>query len=367
MEELKYWVWLSTLLNVIPRKKHMLMRDYGDPANLWEAEESDLRGREYVTDEVLRDITDREKRQGVDGILERLYREDIGAVRYIDPSYPELLKQIFDPPLLLYKKGRIESERLRMAVVGSRNATSYGLNASYVISESLARLGFTVVSGMARGIDSMAHRGALKSGGRTIAVLGCGLDIPYPTENGELMKAIAGNGAAISEYPPGTAPLPRNFPARNRIISGLSKGVVVIEASERSGSLITARFALEQGREVFALPGNVGCINSVGTNRLIRDGARILTSMEDILEELNITYNKKNPQAAMVALKPKRTYVGLDGQEKSIVELLRKEELQIDLISSKSGLDISKVSSTLVMLELKGIVEQLPGKYFRLR
>ena len=285
-----------------------------------------------------------------------------------DELYPAYLKNIYDPPLVLYMKGTIQEEEKYLAVVGSRRATSYGLDMAKKISRELAECGITVVSGMARGVDSFAHMGALEVKGRTIAVLGCGLDIVYPYENKKLMENIIESGACLSEYLPGTTPVPGNFPARNRIISGISLGVVVIEAGERSGSLITANFALEQGREVFALPGNVNSIKSTGTNKLIKEGAKIVTGIDDILEELNIYFIEENTKVSFNKnLQDERILRGLDNDEKKVVECLKLESMHIDNIARKTGFGIQLVNSILVMLELKGVVEQLPGKIFKLK
>ena len=217
--------------------------------------------------------------------LELSKKENIKIISILDEDYPEDLKNIPDAPIILYVKGVLDNSGLNIAVIGSRKASSYGLLTAERLSGQLASLGVTIISGMARGIDSAAHKGALKAGGRTVAVLGSGLLNIYPPENVELAKQITGNGAVISEFPLKTSPLRENFPRRNRIISGLSKGVIVVEAALRSGALITADLALDQGRDVFAVPGEVGSPTSCGTNYLIKQGAKLVDSAEDILEE----------------------------------------------------------------------------------
>jgi DNA processing protein len=265
-------------------------------------------------------------------------------------------------------KGNIEKDEKFLAIVGSRRASSYGIRMAQTIATELSKYGITVVSGMARGVDSYAHRGAIDAGGRTIAVLGCGLDIVYPSENKKLMENIISSGACISEYLPGTTPIPGNFPARNRIISGISLGVIVIEAGERSGSLITANFALEQGREVFALPGNVNNYNSTGTNKLIKEGAKMVTGIDDILEEINISFTEEKVKDFFSQrFKGGELLKGLDDDEKKVAECLKLEPLHIDVIARKTGLSIALINSILIMLELKGVVEQLPGKIFKLK
>lgn len=354
------------LMNVIPRKRNELLDHFKTPRNIWEASEKDLLDLECVTADVLDNIKDREIRKSVSKAYDDVSRNSIEVITIKDQRYPYLLKKIYDPPVLLYSLGRFKTCEASIAVVGSRRATEYGLQASETLSESLARCGFTIISGMARGVDGRAHAGALKVKGITTAVLGCGLDIVYPVENRELMKRIIQTGCVISEYPPGTPPIPRNFPARNRIISGLSKGVVVIEAAEKSGSLITAKFALEQGRDVFALPGNISSINSFGTNKLIRDGARIVTGLDDIFQELNVTFTRNNTAVESAKKHIDYNFEGLDEEEKLLAGLLIKENLHIDAISLLSNMDMKRVNSVLIMLELKGIVEQLPGKIFKL-
>lgn len=261
-----------------------------------------------------------------------------------------------------------------ISIVGSRKATSYGLEAGEELAYQLSMLGITITSGMARGIDSSAHKGALKAKGRTIAVLGCGHDIIYPPENKALIEEIIKSGAVISEYLPGTKPMAMNFPARNRIISGISLGVVVIEAAENSGSLITANFALEQGREVFALPGNINRINSKGTNKLIKEGAKLTTCIEDILEELeiyNLIDNKKidgiDEDNIDNEIFDQKYYRGLDNEERRMIQCLKYEPLHVDYLANMTGYSIKHINSILTMLELKGVIEQMPGKIFRLR
>lgn len=364
----QYWVWLGSVPGVGAVKSKKLLEKFNDPYNIWNAGEDELRLLPFLTKTDIINLTDIKIKENVKKHLENIYRHNIKVITLDDKLYPLYLKNIYDPPVVLYMKGNIEEDEKYLAVVGSRKATSYGLGMAQTISCELAKYGITVVSGMARGIDSFAHKGALGSNGRTIAVLGCGLDIVYPYENKKLMESIIENGACISEYLPGTTPCAGNFPARNRIISGMSLGVIVIEAGERSGSLITANFALEQGREVFALPGNVNSINSTGTNKLIKEGAKIVTGIDDILEELNISFSEEKIKDFFTRkLKDDKLFKGLDDEERKIAVSLKTEPFHIDAIAKKTGFSIQMVSSILVMLELKGVVEQLPGKIYKLK
>jgi DNA processing protein len=293
--------------------------------------------------------------------LRRAQDEGVGLVPFIDPKYPARLRAIADPPPLLYVKGEIHPEDERaVAVVGSRSASDYGRRVARNISSGLALLGFTVVSGMARGVDGAAHEAALDSGGRTIAVLGCGVDRIYPPEHDGLYKRISRQGAVISELPLGTRPAAFNFPARNRLISGLSLGVVVAEATEKSGSLITAALALEQNREVFAVPGEVGSSRSRGAHRLIRQGAKLVESADDIIEE--IAPQLARPQGAS---RPQRQLPQQCSDDtRRIFGLLQQRTLQIDEVIETSGLSSAQVSEILLELELLGFLRQLPGKRY---
>jgi DNA processing protein len=367
-EQLKYWVWLNSIPNVGAVKGNLLINHFGDPKNVWEASEAELKTAPFLNVQTIALLTDdRYKREALKQ-LKTIQDLKIKIITIKDDLYPYYLKNIYDPPIILYVRGNMLQEEKCVAVVGSRRATPYGLKMAETISYKLARLGITVISGMARGIDTYAHNGALRAGGRTIAVLGCGPDIVYPSENKELMAKIIETGAVISEFQPGMQPIATNFPARNRIISGISQGVVVIEAGERSGSLITAGFALEQGREVFAVPGNINSFTSVGTNKLIKDGAKIVTDIEDIIEELKV-YNLSGVETGIEIKESfdQSKFKGLDSEERKLVECLKSEPLHIDILADKSGLSVKAVSSILVMLELKGVVEQAPGKIFKIK
>jgi DNA processing protein len=367
-EELKYWVWMSSLLQISPRKRIELIEYFGKPQYIWYAKENELRKIPFITKGILKELIDPKYKDNTCRLIEKIYKEDIRMLRYnYDDAYPKILYNIYDPPLVLYVKGNYVNAEMAIAVVGSRRATAYGLKTAESISSKLSSCGITIVSGMARGIDSYAHIGALKSGGRTIAVLGCGVDIVYPSENRKLMKQIVETGAVISEYPPGTPPFGYNFPARNRIISGLCQGVVIIEAAHKSGSLITADFALEQGREVFAVPGNINNINSSGTNKLIKEGAKLVSSVDDILEELNNFNLSKMSEHIITNKNDKNILCGLSIEEKRILQELIYEPLHIDMIKEKCNMSIQKINSLLIMMELKGVIEQVPGNIYYIR
>jgi DNA processing protein len=294
--------------------------------------------------------------------MRRALATGIRLVSFIDPEYPARLRAIADPPPLLYVMGEVvAADERAVAIVGSRSASEYGLKVARSISRGLASFGFTVVSGMARGIDGAAHQTALDCGGRTIALLGCGVDRIYPPEHQGLYQGISRQGAVISEFALGTRPMAHNFPARNRLISGLSLGVVVVEATEKSGSLITAALALEQNREVFAVPGEVGSSRSRGAHRLIRQGAKLVESADDIVEE--IAPQLERPQGE--AISSRRVLPQQCSEDtRRIFGLLQERILHIDEVIETSGLSSAQVAQILLDLELQGFLRQLPGKRF---
>jgi len=280
-----------------------------------------------------------------------------------DSDYPVNLRNIYDPPEFFYIKGGLKPEdKFAVAIVGSRRASFYGLEQAEKFGAELARMGITVVSGMARGIDSAAHRGALKAGGRTIAVIGSGFNNIYPAENKELAEEIAKNGAVITEFSPDVLPLAQNFPQRNRIISGLSLGLLVVEAAKNSGALITANFALEQGREVFALPGKIDSGNSFGTNELIKQGAKLVTCTEEILEELIVPLGAAFPPDE--PLKKQAVFEFSESEESKVYSMISGDSVSLDGLLEKTDLDIPKISDILLRLQLKKMIRQLPGKQF---
>jgi DNA processing protein len=283
-----------------------------------------------------------------------------------NPEYPPLLEEIFDPPLVLYARGRMEPlGHPGVAIVGTRKPTIYGLQMAQGIASDLGSRGITVISGLARGIDAAAHRGCIQGGGRTIAVLGCGIDIVYPREHRQLSQQIQGNGLLLSEFTPGTSPAPQNFPVRNRIISGLALGALIVEASEYSGSLITARLAMEQNREVFALPGNLTTPQSFGPNYLIKQGAKLVQSWRDVVEELPPEHRQDILIREDAKPNNKPELDMLSEEENKILSLLKMDEAtQFDRIFHGSGLGISRLSNLLLNLEMNGWIRQLPGNMY---
>lgn len=288
-------------------------------------------------------------------------RHKIKVIPFFDELYPENLKNIYDPPIVLYVRGTLKPEdKMAVALVGSRHASIYGLNTCKGLSGSLAEYGFTIVSGLARGIDSAAHKGALCAGGRTIAVLGSGLAQVYPPENRKLADEIAESGALVSEFPMTMPPLKQNFPIRNRIISGLSLGVVVVEAAQKSGALITASCALEQGRDVFALPGRAGAASSRGAHRLIREGAKLVDDASDVIDELNPSLIG----AGRLIRRRRNSAPELSGFQKKIYDMLSEEPAHIDSIIDGSSLPAPEVTRLLTQMEVRKLVKELPGKNF---
>ncbi|SHG58803.1 DNA processing protein [Thermosyntropha lipolytica DSM 11003] len=289
-----------------------------------------------------------------------LNAQGINILTVEEEDYPFLLRNIPNPPYLLYYKGQVKLlTKFALAIVGARKATPYGKKIARSWARELSRQGVVVVSGMARGIDTEAHRGALEETGETVAVLGSGIDVIYPRENEEIFQRIIQQGVVISEFPLRTPPEPGNFPRRNRIISGLSYGVLVVEAGAKSGALITADFALEQGRDVFAVPGPVNASTSEGCNNLIKQGAKITTCVEDILEEYSGIYNVK----AAASLK-KDDFLLLDSEESLIIQCMGYEPCHIDELLAVSGMDIGKLSQVLLQMELKGLIKAMPGNYY---
>lgn len=360
-QDLFYWVALSLVPGVGSVLFKRLLELFERPEEVFRAPLKELLQVEGVGEKVVREIQKGPPEKGVEKEL-RLLQEVGGRILTIQDSlYPRRLKEIYDPPPVLYTRGEIKGEDdLALSIVGSRKTSPYGRWITEKISEEIARHGVTIVSGLARGIDSVAHIGAIAGGGRTLAVLGCGVDVVYPPENRTLYRQVIDHGAVLSEFPMGSPPEGMHFPRRNRIISGLSIGVVVIQASARSGSLITADYAIEQGREVFAIPGNIGADGSRGTNRLIKEGAKLVESSEDILEEI-LPQWKREKESLLKVPSPEE---GLPMEEKGIYQRLGDSPLHIDEIIRESRLDPGKVSSLLMNLEIKGLVVQWPGKCF---
>lgn len=360
-EDIFYWLALSLTPGVGSIFIKRLLDRFQTPEAVFRAPMKELLEIEGLGEKVAREI----QRGPLEKVVEKelvLLKEAGGKMITLrDEDYPMRLKDIYDPPALLYVRGELRREdELAIAIVGSRKTSPYGRWITEKIGQDLARQGVTVVSGMARGIDSVAHMGALQGGGRTIAVLGCGVDVIYPSENRNLFHQIIEHGAVLSEFPMGSPPEGGHFPKRNRIISGLSIGVVIVQASAESGSLITAGYALEQGREVFAVPGNVGAEGSRGTNQLIKEGAKLVESTEDILEEILPQWKREKEMLP----KAETPVPDLSEEEEVLYRLLGESPLHIDAIIRESQLDPGRVSSLLLNLELKELVSQWPGKCF---
>ncbi|NLY42667.1 MAG: DNA-protecting protein DprA [Clostridiaceae bacterium] len=363
MDDIRYWIWLTNLPGIGSVKLKRIIDVFHSAEAVWKASKSDIESTGLFNKQDIANLMNKDLDTAY-RILKKSKMLGIDIININDERYPSRLKQIYDPPGVLYVKGKLRRyESIAVAVVGSRNASPYGKNIAESLSFQLAQRGIMIVSGAARGIDACAHKGALKAGGQTIAVLGCGIDIDYPPENAELIDYIKKFGAVISEYPPGTQPIPGYFPARNRIISGLSCGVLVVEAGKKSGSLITADLALEQGRDVFAVPGNIDRLFSKGTNNLIRQGAKLVTCVEDILEELPINYEGfSHNNNDLTDVQPAE--IEIPEEEKDVLKHLSSEPVHIDELCRKSGISINKISAILILLEMKGMIRQMPGKYF---
>ena len=363
MTELEELVRINLTKGIGSVMYRSLLQRFGSNSAILNAEKEELKKVTGIGPKLAQNIMDASKSSCVDEEFNAAEKNNIKIVPYYSDDYPCNLKVIYDPPLILYIKGNVtESDIMSLAVVGSRSCSYYGQVQTDKISRALTQIGFTIVSGMARGIDTVAHNCALKAGGRTIAVLGCGLGYTYPKENMMLAEKIAENGAVISELPLSTPPDNRNFPPRNRIISGLSLGVVVIEAALRSGSLITAQWALEHGKEVFAVPGSIDSAQSKGTHKLIKEGAKLVESINDIVEELGpLSESLRNNNG--VEVKDPRS-LRLNGQEAKIFSILSSVPMGIDEIIGATRLPASVIASTLMILEIKKAVNQLSGKRF---
>jgi len=350
-EDTKYWVGFSLISGIGRVRLTQLENYFGSLENAWRATTTELK-QAGLDSGSIRAVTTWQPKISLEAEMEKLDRYGVKVFTWHDEDYPSRLKEIYDYPPLLYVRGSLLPEdEWCLAVVGTRRATVYGRQVTEEIVADLARSKITIVSGLAKGIDSVAHHSALEAGGRSIAVFACGLDIVYPSENANLARSIIQQGAIISEYPLGTRPKADNFPRRNRIMSGLSLGVLVVEAGETSGALITAHLALEQNREVFAIPGSVLSPASRGTNHLIQEGAKLIRDYTDILEELNLT--------AVVRQIEMKEVIPASDTESLLLKQLGAEPTHIDEVCRSSGLPIPTVSSTLAMMELKGLVKQV--------
>lgn len=427
MAQLPYWIWLTTRKRLTLRGQQLALSYFGTPEEIYRARQSDIGQVQGLTDKEVAALGQKDL-DGAKTILEMCSDQGIRVITSLDTAYPQRLLAIDVPPLVLYYRGKFMpfDELPVVTVVGSRKASAYGLAVARRMGNQIGACGGVVVSGAAKGIDSQALEGALEAGGMVAAVLGNGLDIVYPRESEAVYQAVASRGCLISEYPPGTPPMARNFPQRNRIMSGLALGVLVVEAAKQSGSLITAGLALEQGRDVFAVPGNIGIASSAGSNQLLQEGAMLVTDGWDIMQEYMPRYpehihelrgtpplelrqsaqprqepvlkvaspveapkqqkKSRNPLKFVKMAKnpepngengidnePKRNYIDLQeklsaltADEKTIATALIPGEQQVDDIVAKTGLPVARVLACLTLLEVKGYVTQEPGKRFTL-
>ena len=357
MTDIKYWVAFSHIPSLGTVKFRLLEGYFDSLEQAWIASPKELTDA-GIDSRTNRTIISRRSEISPDREMEKLERAGVRVINWHHPMYPPRLREIHDPPPILYLHGDVLQEDERsVAVVGTRNSTSYGREVTSALARDLARSGVTIVSGLARGIDAIAHRAALDAGGRTIAVFGSGLDIVYPSEHTRLAREIAESGALVSEHPLGARPHASHFPRRNRLISGMTLGTLVVEAGERSGALLTVRCALEQDREVFCVPGSIFSPVSQGTNALIQEGAKLVLDYEDILEELNLKVVAHQIEMRGFA-QPE------DGNESLLLSHMTHEPIHIDDIRRHAQLPITVVSSTLAMMELKGLVKQVGGMHY---
>ncbi|MBN1778780.1 MAG: DNA-processing protein DprA [Candidatus Buchananbacteria bacterium] len=356
-EELKYWVAFNQITAIGPMRWQIIEKYFGSIKNAWQADMADWQKSplDYKTIEKFFAV---KNKIDPDYEMEKLQKHNLEVITAQDQNYPKILKEIYAAPPLLYYRGDIKNfEYLCLAIVGSRKNSDYGKQVTEQLSRQISEVGLTVVSGLALGVDAIAHQTAIKNSGRTIAILGSSLDQIYPASNRHLAEEIIKkDGLIISEFPIGTTPQPFNFPRRNRIIAGLSLGVLVTEAKINSGALITARYALEQNREVFAVPGNIYNENTAGTNQLIKLGARLVTDVNDILETLNL--EKIQTQKIIEQIQPQTK------NEKIIFEIIKLEPIHIDKIIQLARLDISAISATLSIMEMKGIIKNLGNQIY---
>jgi DNA processing protein len=351
-----YWVAISMVKGIGAVRFRALIDFFGDAEMAWNAPAHALR-EAGLSEKIVTNLLQLRGSISLEKVWERMETQDIKILIWDDPEYPRRLREIDQPPPVLYYRGSLTPEdEWAVAIVGTRRNTPYGRQVAEDIASTLARSGITVVSGLARGIDAFAHHAAVDAGGRSLAVLGCGVDHIYPPENRRLAEQVITQGALVSDYPPGTAPEAVNFPARNRIISGLSLAVVIVEAGVSSGAIITAAFAADQGREVFAIPGNINAPQSQGANRLIRDGARPLLNPQEILEVLDLQMVPEHREA--------RIMLPTDAIEATLYRTLSQEPTHIDEIRARADLPIDQVTASLAMMELKGLVRQVGGMHY---
>jgi len=357
----RYLIGLNLIPEITPRRMGILLSRFSSPQAIWEATTEELATLPGFSEVAPRIAAQRDER-AIDRELARAKELEARIITLLDPEYPRLLREIEDPPVVLYVKGEGEIDTARtLAIVGTRRASGYGRAVAHKLASELAQLGLIVASGLALGIDTAAHRGALAGGGITVAVLGSGLTHLYPAQNRALVRKIEDMGGLIlSEFPLATPPARWTFPQRNRIISGLSRGVIVVEAPERSGALITARFALEQGREVFAVPGPITSTSSRGTNRLIQDGARLVTEVADVLSEFPDLAELIHPAAPAT----EKRIDSLTPLEERVYELIGLEPIHIDDIIARGNISPSEAAHALLTLQMENLIQEVEGRRY---
>ena len=353
MDDKKFWVGFNLIKGIGAVRMQGLVAHFGDLESAWTAPLADL-AQAGLGAKVIERVIQARDNVDLDKVWEKIQKQGIKILTWQDEAYPGRLKEIDQPPPVLYIRGEyLPDDLFAVAIVGTRRVTPYGRQITEELASFLAANGMTVISGLARGVDAIAHQAALKAGGRTLGILGSGVDKIYPPEHRALAEQMIERGAIISDYAPGTPPDASNFPPRNRIISGLSLAVVVVEAGETSGALITAEFAAEQGREIFAVPGSILAPQSKGTNKLIQNGALPLLTVTDLMQALDITRVGEHKAA--------RRIIPADTTEAKLLSFLGNEPLHVDEIRSQAELPIEKVSAALALMELKGIVRQVGG------
>ncbi len=362
MNESKYLVGLSLISGLGPRRYQKLIDFYGSPERIWHAPDDSINNYKELGESFIQQFVVSRKSIDLGTEMDKLERLKVKTIDINSSDYPINLKNIYDPPFLLYYQGSNEYwKKPWIAIVGSRKMTTYGKEIAFWLGKELSSRGIVVVSGLARGIDTWAHKGALEGGGLTAAVLGCGLDICYPPENKKLYQVIAEENILLSEFPLGTSPKRQYFPLRNRIISGLSLGTVVVEAASKSGALITAYQALEQGREVFAVPGPIKSPSSRGCHNLIKLGAKLVQDIDDILEELLINGDENNITPGSLSVDKNMV---LSDNENQLLNSMSFHPTSIDYLAEEMSWPVAKINATLTLLEVKGIISKEPGNYF---
>lgn len=356
MSDKRYWLGFHLVSGIGASRAGQLTDYFGSLSDAWSAPTDELR-RAGLHGRAINSLLQTRERLSLDAEMEKVEQAGISILTLADDGYPRLLREIGSPPLVLYVRGELtHQDEHALAVVGTRRATSYGREAVRRLTAGIAAAGITIVSGLARGIDAIAHQTALESGGRTIAVLGSGADVIYPPEHRKLAEQVAAQGAIVSEFPLGTQPDRTNFPIRNRLISGLSLGTLVIEAGIKSGALITTRFAADQGRTVFAVPGPILSGNMEGNHQLLRDGATLAARAEDVLEELDLPARRETLAA--------RQLLPSSGEEGELMQQLSAEPRHIDEVALDLGMNISHLSALLLELQLKGLVRNVGGQHY---